>query len=201
MSQAQLVYRRNEAPSRGLAATGIFLIKWLLALPHLIVVGALQYVAAAVAYIGFWVVALTGSMPQGISRLLEITFTWNARAYGWLIGLVDEYPPFETDPDYPITVELPTNESPNRGLAVTGIFLIKMLLLIPHFVVIIILLVAAAIATWVGYVAVLFSGSLPAGIQDFLAGVMQWNMRAYAWLVGFTDEYPPFSLEISPRED
>ena len=49
MSKPTLVYRHAEQPGRGLATAGIFLIKALMALPHLIIVGVLQNLAWAVA--------------------------------------------------------------------------------------------------------------------------------------------------------
>lgn len=198
MTQAQVFYARNESPSRGLAATGVFIIKFLLALPHLIVINALQYLAMALAYLGFWIVAFTGEMPLAFRQLITISFRWSTRTYGWIAGISDDYPPFETDPDYGIDVKLPENDTPSRGLAIAGIFLVKFILIIPHLIVLAFVTMAAVIATWIGYIVALFSGSLPAGIQDFIAGSMQWNMRVFAWMVGFTDEYPPFSLEISP---
>jgi hypothetical protein len=59
---------------------------------------------------------------------------------------------------------------------------------------------AAVLATWFGYFAVAFAGSLPIGIQDFVAGVGQWNLRVYAFLFGISDEYPKFSLEAAPSD-
>ncbi|NIR39694.1 MAG: DUF4389 domain-containing protein, partial [Actinobacteria bacterium] len=40
----------------------------------------------------------------------------------------------------------------------------------------------------------------PTAIQDFAAGVLQWNLRVAAWVGGITDEYPPFSLDAAPAE-
>jgi len=54
------------------------------------------------------------------------------------------------------------------------------------------------VATWFGYVIAFFTGALPKGIQDFIAGAMQWYTRVMAWLLGLTDEYPPFGWP-SPR--
>jgi len=45
---------------------------------------------------------------------------------------------------------------------------------------------------------VVFTGALPVGIQDFAAGAMQWTLRVYAFLAGITDEYPKFSLQVTP---
>jgi len=47
-------------------------------------------------------------------------------------------------------------------------------------------------------VVVLFTGRFPAGMQDFIAGTMQWYTRLFSWFFGLTDEYPPFGVQISP---
>jgi hypothetical protein len=198
MSEPTFVYRHAVNPSRGLAATGVLFVKWVLALPHLIVAGALSYLGMILAYIGYFVVAFTGEMPTGIFRLMEISFKWSARTYGWLIGYTDDYPPFETDPQYPVDVKLERPIHPSKGWAVAGIFFIKAIALLPHFIALAFVGLAAALATWFGYWAVVFTGRLPVGIQDFVAGTAQWYVRVYAFLGGITDEYPRFSLEATP---
>ncbi len=88
----------NGTRSRGLAVTGvIFFLKSLLALPHFIVVGVLQFVATVVAYIGFWIVAFTGKLPEGIHNLLGGYLRWSVRVNAWLAGLEDTYPPFSLE--------------------------------------------------------------------------------------------------------
>jgi hypothetical protein len=201
MSQAAIVYRRSRQSNRGLALAGaIFFLKAILLLPHAVVVGVLGWLAGIVAYIGYWIVAFTGKMPEGIASILEIYLRWSARTAGWFAGIVDDYPPFETEPSgYGFDATLPRNEQPNRGLAVAGIFFFaKALLAIPHFVVLWFVYIGAAVAVWVGFVIAAFTGELPEGIQDFVAGATQWWTRVMAWLFGLTDEYPPFSLQTTP---
>jgi hypothetical protein len=193
-----LVYRHAVNPKRGLAATGIVFIKFLLALPHLIIINALQYLSLVAAYIGYFVVTFTGKMPGGLYRFMEIWMGWNTRTYGWIIGFTDIYPPFETDPEYPVAVRVTQPENPSKGWAVAGIFFIKFIVLIPHFIALAFVLMASTLAVWFGYFAVLFTGSLPVGIQDFAAGTMQWALRVYAFLAGITDDYPKFSLQVTP---
>ena len=199
MSQPTLVYRHAVNPGRGLAATGIFIIKALLALPHLVIIGALQYLGVIAGYIGFFVVAFTGKMPGGLYRFMEIGFKWTARTYGWIIGYTDLYPPFETDPEYPVGVRMEPPANPSKGWAVAGIFFVKILVLIPHFIALAVVTLAAAVATWFGYFVVVFTKAFPVGIQDFAAGAMQWTLRVYAFLAGITDEYPKFSLQVTPE--
>lgn len=169
-------------------------------LPHSIVAGALQSLGVLLAYFGYWFVAITGEMPQAVYRLIEIAFGWSARMWAWVSGLVDIYPPFETDPDYPAAFPTPKPENPSRGWAVAGIVLLKFVAAIPHLIAMAFLGVGAIVGTWVGFVIVLLTGQYPTGLQDFVAGVLQWNLRVAAWLVGITDQYPPFGLEASPSE-
>jgi len=196
MSEPTFVYTHAESPSRGLAATGIVFIKWLLALPHLVIIGLLQQLAWLVGYIGFWVVAITGKMPSGIFSLIQIQFRWSARTYGWLIGYTDLYPPFEVGPEYPVDVKVAPPENPSKGWAVAGLlFFPKAIAAIPHLIVLWFLWIASFFAIWFGYVATAFTGTLPVGIQDFVAGVFAWTYRLWGWFLGLTDEYPKFTLQ------
>jgi len=198
MSQPTLVYQHAVSPKRGLAATGILLIKVVLALPHLIIVSALQDLSVIAGYIGYFVVAFTGKMPGGLYRFIEIAFGWTSRTYGWIIGFTDVYPPFEIDPEYSVGVRVEAPANPSKGWAVAGIFFVKIIAVIPHLIALAFVNLAAAVATWFGYFVVVFTGALPVGIQDFAAGAMQWTLRVYAFLAGITDEYPKFSLQVTP---
>lgn len=199
MTEPIFVYRHAVNPGKGLAVAGILFLKAVLAIPHLIVVGVLANVAIVLAYIGFWIAAIKGEMPTGIYSLIEIYFKWTARTYGWLIGYTDLYPPFETHPVYPTDVKMERPTNPSKNWAIAGIILpVKLLALLPHIVALAFVSLAAVLATWFGYFAVAFTGALPVGIQDFVAGVGQWNLRVYSFLFGVTDEYPKFSLDASP---
>lgn len=200
MDMLTLQYRHNTNPHRGLAASGIIFLKVLLAIPHLLVLSALASLTNLLAYIGYWIVAFTGEMPQAVHRLLEINYGWNARAFAWLFGIVDVYPPFETDPPFPAAFEVPKPENPSKGWALAGLLLIpKALAVLPHAIVLIFLAIAAVLAAWFGYIVTALTGRFPEAIQDFLAGVMQWVLRVTAWFSGLTDEYPPFSLDARPQ--
>ena len=201
MAQAAIAYRRNEKPRRGLATAGVFFpVKAFLLIPHLVILNALQSLAFIAGYIGFWIVAFTGRFPTGLQNLIAMWLRWGARSYGWLAGITDEYPPFEPDPQgFPIDAVTPVNESPSTGWAVAGIFVFpKALCLIPHLFLLFFVMIAVVVATWFSYVIAFITGTLPKGIQDFVAGAMQWYTRVMAWFLGLTDEYPPFGVAITP---
>jgi len=201
MDQAAVLYRHNQQPRKGLALAGlIFFVKAVLLIPHLIIVGVLGNLAMAVGYVGFWIVGFTGQLPPALQGLISMWVRWLSRSYGWLAGITDDYPPFETDPaGYPFDARTPVNENPSKGWAVAGILLFpKALALIPHMILLWFVMVAAVIATWFGYLAVVFTGRLPLGIQDFVAGTVQWYVRVMSWFLGLVDEYPPFGVKIQP---
>ena len=203
MSQVRIIYRHNETPNRGFAATGVFLIKAILAVPHLAIMAALQGLASILIYVGFWLVALTGQYPTGMLSLINTAFQWSARGWAWIAGIEDVYPPFDAEPPKAsVSLELPTPTNPSKGWAVSGIFLVpKLIVLIPHLVALAVLTIVAGLVMWWGFVVVLFSGRLPGGIQDFLASIMQWWARVYAWWAGLTDDYPPFTLDARPSAE
>lgn len=97
--------------------------------------------------------------------------------------------------DYPTKLEVDYPESPSRVLALLGvIFVLKALLLIPHLIILYVLGIVSLVVIWIGYLAVLITGSYPAGLYGFVLGVQRWGYRTSGWLYGFTDSYPPFSL-------
>ena len=73
--------------------------------------------------------------------------------------------------------------------------LVKWLLAIPHYVVLFFLDIAAFVVVIVAWFAILFAGTYPRGMFDFVEGVIRWNIRvvAYAFTL-VTDRYPPFRL-------
>jgi hypothetical protein len=74
---------------------GMPLVKWLLAIPHYIVLFFL-YIGVFFAVIGAWFAILfTGRYPRGIFRFVEGTIRWHNRVVGYAFALVtDDYPPF-----------------------------------------------------------------------------------------------------------
>jgi hypothetical protein len=75
------------------------LVKWLLAIPHYIVLFFL-WIGAVFAAIGAWFAILfTGRYPRGIFGYIEGVIRWHNRVAGYALILVtDDYPPFRLGP-------------------------------------------------------------------------------------------------------
>ncbi len=73
--------------------------------------------------------------------------------------------------------------------------LVKWFLAIPHIFILVFLGISVVFVTIIAWFAILFTGKYPAGMHEFVVGVLRWSLRvnAYAFLL-ITDEYPPFRL-------
>lgn len=71
------------------------LIKWLLAIPHYIILIFLFFMAIIVTIIAWFAILFTGNYPRGMFNFVVGTFRWATRvwAYAWLL-VTDDYPPF-----------------------------------------------------------------------------------------------------------
>ena len=99
-----------------------------------------------------------------------------------------------SDNEYPARLEIDYPESPSRVWALTGVIYVKGILLIPHLILLTFLGLASFILMYIGYWAVLITGRYPRGLFNFQVGVQQWSLRTSAWLAGWTDRYPPFTM-------
>jgi len=124
-------------------------------------------------------------------------FDWNlnilrlsARVTAYLALLDDHYPSTDEEQAVHLNFAYPDASQLNRWLP-----LVKWLLAIPHYVVLFFLAIGAVVAVIVAWFAILFTGTYPRGLFDFVVGVLRWSNRVtgYAFVL-VTDQYPPFSL-------
>ena len=71
------------------------IVKWLLAIPHYIVLFFLSIAALVCVVIAWFAILFTGRYPRGLFDFVEGVFRWWTRVVGYAFVLVtDEYPPF-----------------------------------------------------------------------------------------------------------
>jgi Domain of unknown function (DUF4389) len=71
------------------------LVKWLLAIPHYIVLFFLDIATIVVVIVAWFAIMFTGIYPRGTFDFVVGVFRWHNRVIGYALTLVtDEYPPF-----------------------------------------------------------------------------------------------------------
>jgi hypothetical protein len=74
------------------------LVKWFLAIPHLIVVVLLAVAAFVVTVIAWFAILFTGQYPRGMFAFVTGVFRWATRVQAYALLLTtDRYPPFSLD--------------------------------------------------------------------------------------------------------
>jgi hypothetical protein len=84
-----------EYPQR--LSRGLIFVKWLLAIPHYIVLFFLAIGAYIAILIGFFAVLITGAWPQGLRDFIVGVIRWGTRVQAYVYLLTDVYPPFSLD--------------------------------------------------------------------------------------------------------
>jgi hypothetical protein len=198
----------------------LWLVKWLLVIPHVIVLVFLWIGFALATVVAFFAILFTGRHPRGLFdyKVGVMRWSWRVGFYSYSALGTDRYPPFTLRdvPDYPARLDLEYPESLSRGLV-----LIKWwLLALPHYLVVAIF-AGGAWATWSGTdedwaqvgsggligllvlfagLALLFAGRYPRSLYDFVLGMNRWVMRVIAYSTLMTDKYPPFRLDMGGDE-
>jgi hypothetical protein len=184
----------------------LWLVKWLLALPHLIVLALLWVVFVVLTIVAGVAIAFTGRYPRGIFdlNLGIMRWTWRVQLYAFTLT-TDRYPPFTLAavPDYPGELDVAYPEQLSRGL----VWVKWWLLAIPHYVIVGFFLGGAQVGGGLIGVLALIAGvtlalqrPYPRSIFDFVMGMHRWAWRVTAYAALMRDEYPPFRLDTGPDE-
>jgi Domain of unknown function (DUF4389) len=207
-----------------------WLIKWILAIPHYIVLFFLHIAYFVVTVIAFFAVLFTGKYPR---RLFDfnvgvLRWRWRVIFYALYALGTDKYPPFSLRPrsEYPADLEVDYPDRLHRGLV-----LIKWwLLAIPHYLILTgfycgglrfiggfrhmgghthhwnhwgggyVMVPLIALVLLVAVITLLFTARYPKGLYDLVIGINRWAIRVRAYVSLMRDEYPPFRLDMGPAE-
>ncbi len=209
---ARLYGRLDPQLSRGL-----WLVKWLLAIPHLIVLFFLGIAFAVTTIIAWFAILFTGRYPRALFDFNVGVLRWNWRVafYAYSALATDKYPPFTlASTDYPADFEVDYPERLSRGL----IFVKSWLLAIPHFLVVAVFTSTAwswwgrpdygaadygrgvglsllGVLVLIVAFMLLFTGRYQRTLFNLIMGVNRWTFRVTAYVALMRDEYPPFRLD------
>jgi hypothetical protein len=128
----------------------LWLVKWLLAIPHFIVLFFLLLAFVLLTIVAFFAILFTGRYPARDLRLQRRVLRWGWRVAFYSYGALatDRYPPFTLAPvpDYPASVEVPYPEQLSRGLVLVKWWLLAL----PHYLVLGVLLGGGGWFAWKG---------------------------------------------------
>lgn len=206
-----------EAASVPEGSRGLWLIKWLLLVPHIVVLMVLWLGGMIVFVIAVVAILLTGRYPRPLfdytSGLLR--WTWRVQYYGYGVLGTDRYPPFTLAdvPDYPARLRVDYPERLSRGLVLVKWWLLA----IPQYLVVGILVGTSSgrreedsgvewstpgligILVLIAAIVLLFTGNYPRPLYRFIVGLNRWVYRVYGYAALLTDAYPPFRLDMDPE--
>lgn len=163
----------------------------ILAIPHALILYFLGIAVGVITLIAWVAILVTGKYPAGMYPFVMNVNHWQLRANAYMFLLTGVYPPFAMGPaEYPARLSgEDTLENRNR---VTTFF--RLFMLIPHLIVLYLLQIAFGVVYIISWFAALFTGSVPGGMHNFMAGVLRWQTRVGLYAMLLTDQYPPFSL-------
>ena len=198
----------------------LWLVKWVLIIPHVIVLVFLWIAFVVLTIVAFFAILFTGRYPRGIFdvNVGVLRWTWRVCFYSYNALGTDRYPPFTLAdvPDYPARLNVEYPQALSRGLVLVKWWLLAL----PHYLVVGVF----AGGTWAGLnaasdhggwssgggliglmvfiagVALLFTGRYPRSIFDFIMGMNRWVFRVAAYATLMTDAYPPFRLDMGGDE-
>jgi len=198
----------------------LWLVKWLLAIPHLVILAVLGTVALLLTVVAGLVILFTGRYPRAIFEFVlgVMRWTWRVTFYALVLG-TDRYPPFtlEDVPDYPARLDIPVPDLLSQPLVLVKWWLLAL----PHYLILAVFgggwtlglgagdLDGGRVALGAGLIgllalisglSLLFTGRYPQGLFDLIMGMQRWTYRVLGYAGLMTDDYPPFRLDSGGTE-
>jgi hypothetical protein len=167
----------------------LIFVKWLLAIPHFIVLAVLAIAVDIVLVISWFAVLFTGRYPEGMFNFMVGFERWAMRVASYYLLQTDQYPPFglADDPAYPVRfqVDYPPKIARWRPL-------VHWLLAIPALIAAGVIGFVAYLTVIVAWFAILFTGRFPPGLFNVVTIALRWGARSRMYYYWMIEPYPPF---------
>jgi hypothetical protein len=198
----------------------LWLVKWILAIPHFIVLVFLWLAFVLTTVVAFFAILFTGRHPRALFtfKVGVLRWSWRVCFYSYNALGTDRYPPFTLAdvPDYPARLDVAYPQQLSRGLVLVKWWLLAL----PQYLIVGVFaggtlagLNAAnhhggwssgggliGLLVLIAAVILLFTGRYPRSIFDFIMGMNRWVYRVIAYATLMTDEYPPLRLDMGGPE-
>ncbi|MCB9196975.1 MAG: DUF4389 domain-containing protein [Flavobacteriales bacterium] len=190
----------QESYSRGELLLRAFFGFIYIMIPHMFLMYFLMIGLMFVRFVTFWAILITGKWPKGMFDYQVKFQRYQLRVNARMLNLADGYPAFglggtDTNTDF----NMPYPETVSRGrLIVRTLF--GAFMIIPHIFVLYFRLIGAVVVNMLSFWIILFTGKYPKGMFDFIVGTIRWGTRVGAYLMYYTDKYPPFTGAELPEE-
>ena len=173
------------------------LAQWIMAIPHLIIAGALEYVSGAVAMISWFVILFTGALPSELANLQIMILRYTTRVETYAGFLYAAYPPYDFSMSAAEPGGSPVDLSVepvlvDRDRLTVGL---RFIWAIPAVVYALLIAIVGIICLILAFFAVLFTGRWPDRLRSWVMKMLRVSIRTNAYVMLLTDEYPPFTTD------
>jgi len=161
--------------------------RYLLALPHLIVLGVWGYVAELLAFLQWFVILFTGRRNEGMWDFQRSYLGYHTRVTSYVSLAFDEpYPNFGGAwRNEPVAFDLAYRSEANR---LTNA--LRLIWMIPALFIALFLGIAQGVLLLVSWLVIIITGKQPRGMFDFIARVNRFSFDLTAYSLLMTDVYP-----------
>ena len=170
------------------------LVQWLLAIPHLVISGALNGLQQALGLVSVFTVLFTKQVPQGIYDLQVMMLRYRTRVSMYAGFTHAQYPKFDFSMSTADPGGDPLRFDIDRATGWETKNAFNWFLAIPHYLVLMVYGVAAAVLWFLNLFIVLFTGRWNRSHRDFVVKVTRYQVRVFAYALMLRNEYPSFSL-------
>ncbi|MCW2933047.1 MAG: putative transrane protein [Actinomycetia bacterium] len=188
------MYRDAPLPVQLVAAgpaqqrRGTVLIRWIMLIPHYVVLYFLNIAFSVVAFIGWWGALFTGWLPEFAVSYLSGFTRWSTRVQAYALLLTDQYPPFSLGdvPGYPVRIAIPPRDKLNRAAILFRVILVIPAILLNGFIT----FGGTTIVAFIAWLIALITGKLPPSLHLAYTAILRYTTRLNCYYSMLTAAYP-----------